>query len=102
MLLIFSHGVTAAEKETCHSTPTPPSMVHLAFEIELDGYEEARDLLEKNNINRKGNCMENGYKIQIDLFSRFFWQSCRIHNKKLLASNGLIFKMCRMNFVCLK
>ena len=50
MLLIFNHGVTAAEKETCHGAPTPPSMVHLAFEIELDEYEEARDLLEKSNI----------------------------------------------------
>ena len=50
MLLIFNHGVTAAEKETCHGTPIPPSMVRLAFEIELDEYEEARDLLEKNNI----------------------------------------------------
>jgi len=50
MLLIFNHGVTAAEKETSHGAPTPPSMVHVAFEIESDEYEEARDLLEKNNI----------------------------------------------------
>ena len=50
MLLIFNHGVTAAEKETNHGAPTPPSMVHVAFEIESGEYEEARDLLEKNNI----------------------------------------------------
>ncbi len=47
MLLIFNHAVTAAEKETSHGAP---SMVHVAFEIESDEYEEARDLLEKNNI----------------------------------------------------
>ncbi|MDW0287576.1 MAG: VOC family protein [Nitrososphaeraceae archaeon] len=50
MLLIFNHGVTAAEKETSHGAPTPPSMVHVAFEIESDEYEAAKDLLEKNNI----------------------------------------------------
>jgi catechol 2,3-dioxygenase-like lactoylglutathione lyase family enzyme len=50
MLLIFNHGVTAAEKETSHGAPTPPSMVHFAIEIESNEYEEARDLLEKNNI----------------------------------------------------
>jgi catechol 2,3-dioxygenase-like lactoylglutathione lyase family enzyme len=50
MLLIFNHGVTAAEKETSHGAPTPPSMVHVAFEIESNEYEEAKDLLEKNNI----------------------------------------------------
>jgi len=50
MLLIFDDRVTAAEKETSHGAPTPPSMVHVAFEIESDEYEEARDLLAKNNI----------------------------------------------------
>mgnify|MGYP003575995560 CR=1 FL=1 len=50
MLLIFNHGVTAAEKETNHGAPTPPSMVHVGFEIESDEYEEAKDMLEKNNI----------------------------------------------------
>jgi catechol 2,3-dioxygenase-like lactoylglutathione lyase family enzyme len=50
MLLIFNHGVTAAEKETSHGAPTPPSMVHVAFEFESDEYEAAKDLLEKNNI----------------------------------------------------
>jgi len=50
MLLIFNHGVTAAEKETSHGARTPPSMVHVAFEIESDEYEAAKDLLEKNNI----------------------------------------------------
>ncbi len=50
MLLIFNHGVTAAEKETRHGASTPPSMVHIAFEIESDEYEQAKDLLAKNNI----------------------------------------------------
>lgn len=50
MLLIFNYGVTVAEKETCHGAPTPPSMVHVAFEIESCEYEEAKDLLAKNNI----------------------------------------------------
>lgn len=50
MLLIFNQGVTAAEKETSHGASTPPSMVHIAFEIESDEYEQAKHLLEKNNI----------------------------------------------------
>src|SRR5437867_5051866 len=49
MLLIFNHWVTAAEKETSHGALTPPSMVHVAFEIESNEYEEARDLLEKRS-----------------------------------------------------
>jgi catechol 2,3-dioxygenase-like lactoylglutathione lyase family enzyme len=50
MLLIFNHLVTAAEKETSHGVSTPPSMVHIAFEIESDKYEQAKDLLARNNI----------------------------------------------------
>ena len=50
MLLIFNHMVTAAEKETNHGAITPPSMVHIAFEIGSDEYEDAKDLLEKNYI----------------------------------------------------
>jgi catechol 2,3-dioxygenase-like lactoylglutathione lyase family enzyme len=50
MLLIFNYGVTAAEKETSHGASTPPSMVHVAFEIGSDEYEEAKDLLDRNNI----------------------------------------------------
>jgi catechol 2,3-dioxygenase-like lactoylglutathione lyase family enzyme len=50
MLLIFNYRVTASEKETSHGAPTPPLMVHVAFEIEPSEYEEAKDLLEKNNI----------------------------------------------------
>jgi len=42
MLLIFNHMVTASEKETSHGAPTPPSMVHIAFEKESDEYEELR------------------------------------------------------------
>ena len=50
MLLIFNQGVTVAEEETSHGAPTPPSMLHFAFEIESDEYKAAKDLLEKNNI----------------------------------------------------
>ena len=50
MLLIFNDEVTAAEKETSHGARTPPSMVHIAFEIESWEYEQAKDLLAKNNI----------------------------------------------------
>ena len=50
ILLIFNHGVAAAEEETSHGARTPPSMVHVAFEIEPSENEEAKDLLQKNNI----------------------------------------------------
>src|SRR6476661_2378728 len=50
MLLIFNHEVTAAEKETSHGAPTPPSMVHIAFEIEADEYGKAKKLLTVNSI----------------------------------------------------
>ena len=63
MLLIFNHGVTAAEKETSHGASTPPSMVHIAFEIESDEYEQAKHLLEKNNIHiEKEIAWENNIK----------------------------------------
>lgn len=41
MLLIYDHQVTASEKETNHDALTPPSMVHVVFEIESDKYDEA-------------------------------------------------------------
>ena len=50
MLLIFNPEVTTAEKETIHGAPTPPSMVHIAFEIEAEEYEKAKELLAENNI----------------------------------------------------
>ncbi|MGG6460365.1 MAG: VOC family protein [Candidatus Eiseniibacteriota bacterium] len=50
MLLIFNYQVTAAEKETIHGAPTPPSMVHIAFEIEAAEYGEAKKLLTENGI----------------------------------------------------
>ena len=50
MLLIFNHTVTTTEKETNHGAPTPPSMVHIAFEIEAEEYEEAKELLVEKNI----------------------------------------------------
>ena len=86
MLLIFNYGVTAVEKETSHGASTPPSMVHVAFEIESDEYEEARDLLEKNNIQiEKEVVWENNIKSRsiyfrdpagnlVEFITRNFWQ----------------------------
>lgn len=86
MLLIFNPGVTAAEKETSHGVTTPPSMVHVAFEIGSDEYEEARDLLEKNNIQiEKEVVWENDIKSRsiyfrdpagnlVEFITRNFWQ----------------------------
>jgi len=50
MLLIFNHEVTITEKETNHDAPTPPSMLHIAFEIESGEYENAKKLLVESNI----------------------------------------------------
>ena len=50
MLLIFNHEITAAEKETNHGAPTPPSMVHIAFEIEAAEYGKVKKLLTDNSI----------------------------------------------------
>ena len=50
MFLIFNHRVTAAEKETSHGALTPPSMVHIAFEIEAEEYGVAKKLLKESNI----------------------------------------------------
>jgi len=86
MLLIFNPGVTAVEKETVHGAPTPPSIVHVAFEIEIDEYEEARDLLEKNDIQiEKEVVWENDIKSRsiyfrdpagnlVEFITRNFWQ----------------------------
>jgi catechol 2,3-dioxygenase-like lactoylglutathione lyase family enzyme len=50
MLLIFNHEVTITENETNHGAPTPPSMLHIAFEIESGEYENAKKLLVESNI----------------------------------------------------
>ncbi len=50
MLLIFIPEVTTVEKETTHGANTPPSMVHIAFEIEAEEYQKAKELLAENNI----------------------------------------------------
>ena len=50
MLLIFNPEVTAVEKETIHGATTLPSMIHFAFEIEAEEYDEAKELLAQNNI----------------------------------------------------
>ncbi len=42
MLLIFNHEVTIAERETNHGARTPPSIIHIAFEIESEEYEEKK------------------------------------------------------------
>ena len=50
MLLIFNPEVTRNEKDTIHGAITPPSIVHIALEIEPNEYEIAKDLLIKNDI----------------------------------------------------
>jgi hypothetical protein len=50
MLLIFNYEITATEKETNHGAPTPPSMVHIAFEIGSEEYENAKNLLVEHDI----------------------------------------------------
>ena len=50
MLLIFNPEVTTNEKDTIHGATTPPSIVHIALEIEPNEYEIAKDLLIKNDI----------------------------------------------------
>ena len=89
MLLIFNQAVTAAEKETSHGASTPPSMVHIAFEIESDEYEQAKHLLEKNNIHiEKEIAWENNIKSKsiyfrdpsgnlVEFITRNYW---RVHD----------------------
>jgi catechol 2,3-dioxygenase-like lactoylglutathione lyase family enzyme len=86
MLLIFNQAVTAAEKETSHGASTPPSMVHIAFEIESDEYEQAKHLLEKNNIHiEKEIVWENNIKSKsiyfrdpsgnlVEFITRNYWE----------------------------
>ncbi len=53
MLLIFNPQRTLMENENIfppHGALTPPSILHLAFEVSKEGYEEAKELLKKNNI----------------------------------------------------
>jgi catechol 2,3-dioxygenase-like lactoylglutathione lyase family enzyme len=51
MLLIFNPEVTSIEvKESVHGAMTPPSMIHIALEVEPEDYEKAKELLEENNI----------------------------------------------------
>ena len=50
MLLIFNHRVTAAEKETCHGAPTPPSMVHLCLWNRIRWIWGSKGFAKKNNI----------------------------------------------------
>jgi catechol 2,3-dioxygenase-like lactoylglutathione lyase family enzyme len=51
MLLIFNPEVTSIEvKESSHGAMTPPSMIHIALEVEPEDYEKAKELLEENNI----------------------------------------------------
>ena len=86
MLLIFNQAVTAAEKETSHGASTPPSMVHIAFEIESDEYVQAKHLLEKNNIHiEKEIAWENNIKSKsiyfrdpsgnlVEFITRNYWE----------------------------
>ena len=50
MLLIFNHEITITENETSHGASTPPSVIHIAFEIESGDYDTAKKLLIQSNI----------------------------------------------------
>jgi catechol 2,3-dioxygenase-like lactoylglutathione lyase family enzyme len=85
MLLIFNYWATTIENETNHGAPTPPSMVHIAFEIEAEEYEEAKGLLANNNIQiEKEIAWENDLKSRsiyfrdpagnlVEFITRNFW-----------------------------
>lgn len=69
MLLIFDPSVTTTEKETNHGASTPPSMVHIAFEIEIDDYEKAKRFLGENEIKvEKEIIWENSIKSRLIYF----------------------------------
>jgi catechol 2,3-dioxygenase-like lactoylglutathione lyase family enzyme len=69
MLLIFNPRVTKIEEETSHGAITPPSMVHIALEIEAEEYEKAKELLISNNINVE---KETAWKNEIKSRSIYF------------------------------
>ena len=50
MLLIFNHEITITENETSHGASTPPSVIHIAFEIDSGEYDTAKKMLIESNI----------------------------------------------------
>ncbi|HEY6949653.1 MAG TPA: VOC family protein [Nitrososphaeraceae archaeon] len=50
MLLIFNHEITITENETSHGVSTPPSVIHIAFEIDSGEYDTAKRMLIESNI----------------------------------------------------
>lgn len=50
MLLIFNHEITITENETSHGASTPPSVIHIAFEIDSGEYDTAKKILIESNI----------------------------------------------------
>lgn len=50
MLLIFNHEITITENETSHGAPTPPSVIHIAFEIDSGEYDTAKKMLIESNV----------------------------------------------------
>ena len=50
MLLIFNHEITITENETSHGVSTPPSVIHIAFEIDSGEYDTATRTLIESNI----------------------------------------------------
>ena len=50
MLLIFNHEITITENETSHGAYTPPSVIHIAFEIDSGDYDTAKKMLIESNI----------------------------------------------------
>lgn len=50
MLLIFNHEITITENETSHGASTPPSVIHIAFEIDSGEYDTAKKILIESSI----------------------------------------------------
>ena len=50
MLLIFNHEITITENETSHGATTPPSVIHIAFEIDSGEYDTAKKILIESNV----------------------------------------------------
>jgi catechol-2,3-dioxygenase len=50
ILLIFNHEITITENETSHGASTPPSVIHIAFEIDSGEYDTAKKILIESNI----------------------------------------------------
>ena len=50
MLLIFNYEITITENETSHRASTPPSVIHIAFEIDSGEYDTVKKILIESNV----------------------------------------------------